>query len=293
MSREDWRRRAPYIALVILFALTVAYVWPTLSAPVSKAESAPAPSPSPSTHGNGLSDSHDGYLMQPVTLPTARGKARDVAFRILGPDGRPLTAYEPAQTKFMHLYALRDDLSGYQHLHPVLTGDLWTAKLDIADGGSYRLYAEFTPRALTGAGHATTLGVSFVIAGDTTLAALPAPAAASTSAELTVTRLDGAAHVPEDRPVLLQFAVTDASGAQVTALEPYLGSLAHMSAFSARDQSLTHVHAPVASAASAAASSDGTLLFHLQFADRGEQRLFLEYQVGGKVRQAAFTVFVT
>ncbi|NUT35956.1 MAG: hypothetical protein HOV79_23115 [Hamadaea sp.] len=228
--------------------------------------------------------------MQPVTLPAARGKAREVAFRILGPDGRPLTAYQPAQTKLLHLYALRDDLSGYQHLHPVLTGDLWTARLDIADGGSYRLYAEFTPVVTGGAGHATTLGVAFVIPGDTRLAALPAPAAASSSGGLTVTRLDGTAMLREDRPTLLRFAVTDASGAAVTALEPYLGSLSHMSAFSARDQSLSHVHAPLASAA---VSSDGTLMFHVQFADRGEQRLFLEYQVAGTVRQAAFTVFVT
>jgi hypothetical protein len=290
LSSGVWRHRAPYLVLGCAFLITLAYLWTVLPA-----RSAPrndvAPTPSPTAHGDGLSDSHDGYLMQPVTMPTARGKARPLAFRILAPDGNPLTDYELIQTKLLHLYVLRDDLSGYQHLHPELTDGTWTTTLNVDDGGSYRVYAEFAPKGRGVLGHPTTLGLPFLIPGATKLAPLPAPAASSIGDRFTVTRLDGTAHLLAGKGTLLRFQITDAAGGPARALEPYLGSLGHMSAFDARNQSLTHVHAAIATATSA--SSDGTLFFHVQFNNRGEQRLFLEYQVGGSVRRAAFTVFVT
>ncbi|MBB5869096.1 hypothetical protein F4553_002475 [Allocatelliglobosispora scoriae] len=289
-----WRRRMPYLALVITFALTIAYIWPALTESSSARTAAlPTPSPSPSAHGDGLSDSHDGYLMQPVSMPTTRGAARTVAFRIVAPDGTALTDYETVQTKLLHMYVLRDDLSGYQHVHPELVGDTWSATIGVPDGGSYRVYAEFTPRGRGVLGHPTTLGLAFLIPGDTKLAPLPAPAATSDDGELTLTRMDGVANLLEDRGTLLRFRLTDRSGAVVTGLEPYLGSLGHMSAFDSRTQALSHVHAGLALATAGPIAADGVLGFHVQFTGRGERRLYLEFQVAGKVHRAAFTIFVT
>jgi hypothetical protein len=42
-------------------------------------------------------------------------------FRILGADGRPVTAFEPEQTKLMHFYLIRSDLTGFQHIHPSMS----------------------------------------------------------------------------------------------------------------------------------------------------------------------------
>ncbi|MDI1466114.1 hypothetical protein QEZ54_34580 [Catellatospora sp. KI3] len=264
-----------YLVLGIAFLATVAYVLtvvPGRSAlpPVQAA----APSPSPSLHGDGLSDSHDGYLIRAVALPEKRGRAIPVAFQILGPDGRALTEYEPVQTKLLHLYLVRDDLSGYQHLHPELRDGTWTTAVDIGDGGAYRFYAEFLPKGR--GGHTTTLGLPFVITGDTRLAPLPAPAPDSRAGAYTVHRLDGTAHLRAGRSGLLRFDVPGA------VLEPYLGALAHMSAFEVRTQALTHLH-PAAD----------ELTFHVQFPNRGEYRLFMDFQVAGKPQRAAFTVFVT
>lgn len=287
-----WRRSLPYVALVCAFGLTIAYVWPALSARSTTRTDA-APTPSPTAHGDGLSDSHDGYLMRAVTLPTGRGPARKVAFRILAPDGNPLTDYELVQTKLLHLYVLRDDLSGYRHLHPELIGDAWVTTLNVDDGGSYRIYAEFTPKSRAGLGHPTTLGLPFLIPGDTKLAPLPPPDATSTDDGLTLTRLDGTAHLRQGKGTLLRFQITDAAGVPIRTLEPYLGSLGHMSAFDSRNLSMTHVHAALATATTSTVGSDGVIAFHVQFNNRGEQRLFIEYQVAGKVHRAAFTIFVT
>jgi hypothetical protein len=62
--------------------------------------------------------------------------------------------------------------------------------------------------------------------------------------------------------------------------------MAHLSAFEVRTLGLTHAHA-------AAEAPDATLAFHVEFANRGEQRLYLEFKVAGQVHRTAFTVFVT
>lgn len=268
------RSSSPYLVIGAVFLATVAYVLTVL--PGRSAPPAESPSPSPFVHSDGLSDSFDGYLMRPVSLPTVRGKDIPVSFHILGPDGLPLKDYETVQERPMHLFVVRDDLSGYQHLHPTLTDGLWSTPLTVEDGGSYRLYAEFTPKGRGVLGHPTVLGVPFLIPGDTKLAPLPGPAPTSVAGKFTVTRLDGMAHLNVGRGTLLKFQVADA------VLEPYLGALAHMSAFEVRTQALTHLH-PAAS----------ELTFHTQFGNRGEYRLFMDFQVTGEVHRAAFTVFVT
>jgi len=283
----------PWLVLVGLFAAAVVYV---LAAGPGRNASRPAPVDTPvpmsASHGDGLTDSHDGYLLAPVTLPAGRGRRIPVAFRILGPDGAPATGYEPVQTKSLHMYVVRDDLSGYQHVHPELAADTWTATVDVADGGAYRIYAEFVPKGRAGGGHPTVLGVPFVVAGNTTYVPLPAPASSVRAGGLTVTRMDGTARLKAGRPAVLRFQVRDAGGAPVTSLEPYLGVFAHVSAFDVLTGSLTHLH-PVMPAGPQQAPGDGVLTFHAQFPNLGEQRLFLQFQVAGKVHQVAFTVAVT
>jgi hypothetical protein len=240
-------------------------------------------------HGDGLSDSHDGYTLRPVAMPTGRGAAMPLAFRVVGPDGRPAAGYAALQDKAMHLYVVREDLQHYQHLHPELAGDTWTATVRVPDGGVYRAYAEFLPQERAGAGHPTVLGTRFIIAGDTRAAPVPPPAARASAGGFTVRRLDGAAPVAADQPAALRFQVLDKSGRPVPDLAPYLGAYAHVSSFDVYTQAITHLH-PVASASAAGPPVDGTLTFHARFASRGEQRLFIQFQAGGELRQAAFTV---
>ncbi|WP_239120585.1 hypothetical protein [Catellatospora chokoriensis] len=284
MTAGNWRRLLPYLVLVTAAAITVGYVLDELPATPSGAAPAASPSPTPFMHSDGLSDSHDGYLIQPVTMPAKRGRAIPVAFRVLGPDGLPLRTYETIQTRQLHLYLVRDDASGYQHLHPELTDDTWTTKVDVTDGGAYRFYAEFVPRGKDALGHPTVLGLPFLITGDTKLAPLPAPAPTATADGFTLTRLDGVTHLRAGRGELLRVQVSSPTGPPV--LEPHLGAMAHLSAFEVRTLGLTHAHA-------AADAPDATLTFHVEFANRGEQRLYLEFKVAGQIHRTAFTVFVT
>ncbi|MEV0903156.1 hypothetical protein [Actinoplanes sp. NPDC049802] len=239
-------------------------------------------------HSDGLSDSYDGYRVEPLSLPTVRGPAT-VSVRITGPGG-PATDFQTVHTKPMHMYVLRDDLSGYQHLHPEVADGVWTAPVTITDGGAYRVYLEFTPHGRPAGADPTVLGVPFVIAGDTRMIPVPAPQAQARSGPYTVRRLDGTADLTSGTPAALQFQVL--RDGRPAALEPYLGAYAHLSNFEVRTQGLEHLH-PIPSNATGAAPADAVLAFHAAFAERGDKRLFLQFQADGKVHQVAFTVFTT
>ncbi|GAA4464262.1 hypothetical protein [Phytohabitans houttuyneae] len=288
-------RRIPWIPVVMvgLFVAAVVYVNPLDAG----RELPPRPAADHAEHsgvpdgGDGLSDNHDGYALSPVVLPDRRGDRLPLAFRLVNPDGAPAVPHEPVQSEPLHLYVLREDLSFYQHLHPTRTGDTWTAAVDVPDGGVYRLYAEFVPKERAG-GVPIVLGTPFVIAGDTRYVPLPAPAPTVRVGGFTVSRLEGTADLAAGRPGTMRFQVSDARGAPVTALEPYLGVYGHASVFESMTQRLTHLH-PTVPADTRATSRDGVLTFHTQLPQRGRHRVFLQFKVMGEVHQAAFTVIAT
>ncbi|WP_340682461.1 hypothetical protein LCL61_27800 [Amycolatopsis coloradensis] len=244
----------------------------------------------PAAHSDGLSEAESGYRFERVTTPTVRGPEVPVAFRIIGPDGRPVTRFLDNQTKQMHFFAVRDDMNVFQHVHPTLDGDTWRTSLALADGGAYRMFAEFVPLDTKDPKHPVVLGVPFTVPGDTTFVPVPAPAGDTvTSTGYRVARVDAEARIPAMRAQVLRFAIRDPDGALVTAVDPHLGANGHMTGFHTMLLSATHLH-PVQPLG--AALADGELTFHSLFSERGEYRLFLEFSHGGRVHTAAITVAV-
>ncbi|GLY05487.1 hypothetical protein [Actinoplanes sp. NBRC 101535] len=242
----------------------------------------PAPAPSPSVvayNSDGLSDTYDGFHVEALSLPGGRGPGT-VSLQVTG----PTADFQIVHTKPMHMYVLRDDLSGYQHLHPTLADGAWTAPVTITDGGAYRVYIEFTPVGRPTTADPTVLGVPFVIPGDTSMIPVPAPSADASSGEYTVRRLDGTRDLTSGTQTALQFQVL--RDGEPAVLEPYLGAFAHLSNFEVRTQALMHLH-PLPS------SSTGQLAFHAAFAERGDKRMFLQFMAGGELHEVAFTVFTT
>lgn len=240
------------------------------------------------SHGDGLSDSHDGFRLVPERLPGKRGPAQPVAFKLLNPSGQPQTDYVRHQTKLLHMIVVRDDMHAFQHVHPRLDGDTWRTRIDVPDGGQYRIFAEFMPESGQPRRHPVLVGAPFVVAGDTTFRPLPAPAGSARAGEYTVRRPDGPAQPIVDRTQTLRFAITDRQG-RPAKLETYLDSYAHVTAFNAMTMAATHLHPQQRPGAAV----PGELTIQAKFTQRGEHRIFVEFKAGGKVRTAAFTVFVT
>lgn len=78
----------------------------------------------------GLAAERSGYRLDLAGPGPTAGRATDLRFTVAGPDGSPVTDFAVHQTKKLHFYAIRSDLTGFQHLHPDLAEDgTWTAAL--------------------------------------------------------------------------------------------------------------------------------------------------------------------
>ncbi|WP_436501865.1 hypothetical protein [Actinokineospora sp. HUAS TT18] len=290
MRKLHW---ASWLALGLAVAVAVvAIVFVVLQSPVgSNAHHQPSGAPmSLAAHSDGLSDFENGFRFEPVAVPSVKGDAVPVAFRIVGPSGAAVTQFQLNQTKLIHFFVIRDDMQGFQHLHPELDGDTWRTAVRIADGGAYRMFAEFIPTDTKDVTHPVVLGVPFTVAGDTKLTQVPPPAAESDAGGgFTVVRPEGATQAPVRQPTVLRFSIRGADGAPVRSLDPYLGAHGHMTGFNTTLLSATHMHPREALGSPLI---NGELTFQALFGERGEYRLFLEFSAGGSTHRAEFTVFV-
>ncbi len=157
-------------------------------------------------------------------------------FRILGPDGGPLTRYAPEHERDLHFIVVRRDLSGYQHLHPSLAADgTWSVPLKLPTAGAYKAFADFRP---AGAAAGLTLAVDLFAPGDFQPAPLPTPVPSASVDGYTVT-LAGALRAGQESELTFTLAK---DGRPVTNLQPYLGAYGHLVALRAGDLAYSHVH---------------------------------------------------
>ncbi|OMI35797.1 hypothetical protein [Streptomyces sparsogenes] len=236
--------------------------------------------------GNGLSDSQDGYRLtsKDTTLPS--GKPAAYRFAVTGPDGKPVTEFAVDQTKRMHFYAIRSDLTGFQHIHPTMAADgTWSADLSALAPGSWRVFASFTPNTGTGRGEDFVLSRAVTVPGNAAKTPLPAPATSTEADGYTLTvkgePMAGMAHP-------LTVSITR-EGKPVTDLEPYLDTYAHLTAFHEGDAAFAHLH-PTTKVTGDNGGPD--LSFHAELPTSGNWRLFLQFQTGGKLHTAALTLRV-
>ncbi|MCG6494779.1 hypothetical protein [Kitasatospora sp. A2-31] len=243
----------------------------------------------PAADAPGLAAERNGYRLTPATDSLPAGAPTEFRFTVTGPDGKPLTAFEPDQTKRMHFYAIRSDLTGFQHVHPEMAADgTWTAPLAALTAGSWRLYASFVPDSGPGRGTGLVLSRTVTVPGEGAAAVAELPAATGTAT------VDGYTVSVEGTPVAgkageLKVTVSK-DGKPVTDLQPYLETFAHLTAFRAGDQAFAHLH-PEARAA-AGATGGPTLPFHAELPASGAWRLFLQFQTGGQLHTAGLTLDV-
>jgi hypothetical protein len=225
----------------------------------------------------GLLVSDRGFTLTPLAAP-----AGEFAFRVTGPDGAPVTRYDVAHDRRMHLIVARRDLSGFRHVHPEMAPDgTWRVDSPLAGPGTWRAFADFTP---TG-GPPLTLGVDVTVPGTLDARPLPAPATSTTVDGYTVT-LAG-----EPRPGAAGELTLTVSrdGRPVTDLEPYLGAYGHLVALRQGDLAYLHVH-PQGAPGDGRTPAGPAVTFSVEFPSAGAYRLYLDFKHGGTVRTAEFTV---
>ncbi len=236
--------------------------------------------------GDGLASAKDGYRLSSPNATLAAGEGTAYRFTVTGPDAKPVTAFALDQTKRMHFYAIRTDLTGFQHLHPTMAADgTWTADLSALAPGSWRMFASFTPDGGAGKGTAFVLSRAVTVPG--TEKRTPVPAAAAKA------RVDGYTVTVQGEPMAgmshpLTVTVTK-DGRPVTTLQPYLDTYAHLTAFHEGDTAFAHLHPTT--------RVDGDhggpkLAFDADLPTSGNWRLFLQFRAGGELHTAALTLRV-
>ncbi|MEK7425594.1 MAG: hypothetical protein AAB131_17335 [Actinomycetota bacterium] len=206
--------------------------------------------------GLGLVDTVDG-----TRLVTDSVSATSVSFH-LERAGAPVTSFIESHGAMLHLVLVKIDLTGFQHLHPVLAADgTWTTAADLGEPGRWRLIADSRPGSMTGP---IVLGTALTIAGTEATTALPAAADTVDIGGLTVERHG------------LDFSVSPADQ-----LEPYLGQAAHLIALRAGDVAYLHLHPE--------ADTLGNVKFAGALPGPGTYRLFLQFGNAGDVVTVPFT----
>lgn len=230
----------------------------------------------------GLMVSQNGYTLalRPDELPA--GASTRLGFRVLGPDGRPVTSYHRTHDKELHLIAVRRDMTGFQHVHPELAADgTWSAPLALTSG-EWRVFADFAPAGNNGA--AITLGADLSVAGNFAPRPLPQPSRTAQVDGYTVT-LSGALVPGKGSPVTL---TVSKGGAPVTDLQPYLAAYGHLVALRNGDLAYLHVH-PAGAPGDGRTPAGPQIQFVAEVPSAGNYRLFLNFRHGDVVHTAEFT----
>jgi len=241
----------------------------------------------PMYSGTGLSASDGGFTFAPVESTLPGGSDVLLHFKITDSAGGVVTAFQPDQTKLMHLYLIHPDLSGFEHVHPTMSADgTWTANFAGLTPGSYRVYVAFNAKNPSGATVAEVLSKTVSVSGTRAPASLPAVASTTVVDGFTLT-VGGAMMAAMSHPLTVTISK---DGRPVTDLQPYLETYAHLTAIHAGDLAFAHLHPE--GAAAVTDTGGPTLTFQTVMPERGDWRVFIQFQTDGILHTAAITLHV-
>jgi hypothetical protein len=231
----------------------------------------------------GLAVSSGGYTLVPARAEYPASARQPFRFRIEGPDRKPVTTFAVQHDKTMHLIVVRRDLSGFQHVHPTMASDgTWQVDVTGLTPGPWRAYADFAAVDAAGAQHAATLGVDLTVAGSYAPKPLPGPAREAKAADLDVT-YEGTPQTGATQPLLFRVF---RQGSPVGTLDRYLGAYGHLVVLREGDLGYVHAHPEEQLA-------NGAIKFWLAAPSPGRYRMYLDFQVAGRVRTAEYTLVVS
>ncbi|MGI5346722.1 hypothetical protein ACQEU8_00820 [Streptomyces sp. CA-250714] len=232
----------------------------------------------------GLSVSENGYTLELDSTILTAG-VQPVSFTVIGPDGRAATEFIPEHEKELHFIAVRRDMAGFQHVHPIRDDEgTWSTEL-VLEPGDWRFFADIHPAGHNGT---MTLGVDVAVAGDYDPRPLPEATGIAQIGEYTVA-LDGEL-VPEEASELT--LTVSRNGQPVTDLQPYLAAYGHLVALRVGDLGYLHVH-PEGEPGDGTTAPGPEIAFVAVAPSAGTYRLYLDFQHNDVVRTAEFTVRTT
>ncbi|HLM36506.1 MAG TPA: hypothetical protein VK287_01825 [Gaiellaceae bacterium] len=236
-------------------------------------------------------------------LRVARPGPARLAFTITQPSGAPLTAYRAGGGPHtgVHVIVVRDDLALIIHRHPPVRPDGRVVQpIDFPTPGRYRVLVDAFP-AIEGGPRNFQLHTDVGVAGRYRPQALPQFDPLVTARGYRIS-LKAPRVLRAIEPAFLTVAITAPDG-RPASFTPYYGALAHAIFFRAGSLDYFHTHVcgpstPGCTSALGGASvvgrptSPGKIRVGLLLPVAGSWRLFLQFQTGGRVLTAPFTLRV-
>jgi hypothetical protein len=232
----------------------------------------------------------------------ARGHGKNVALKIVQPDGTPLTRFKTGSGPHtgVHVIVVRRDLAVLRHEHPPVAKDgTFDADVSALPPGPYRIVVDVYPAQQSPQPN-FQLSSALRVPGRYAPKALPKLQQTETVDGVTFT-LHGTPHLRAIQPAFLSFTVTDRG--KRASFSPWFGALAHAIFFrtGTLDYFHTHVCAPGAAGCTSvlggakvagSSSTPGKLQVGVLVPVAGTWRLFLQTRVDGRVVTAPFTLEV-
>ncbi|MGH3798847.1 MAG: hypothetical protein ACRDTD_01715 [Pseudonocardiaceae bacterium] len=228
------------------------------------------------TGPGGLAVFGQGYLLRPRFTRFTAGETTNFLFTVFTANGKPVTDFARNPNR-MNLVVVRRDMSGYQHLHPIMAPDgTWSVPLQLDKPGSYRAFAEFLPESAT---TPVILGVDLDVPG--LVEPGPIPKISSTAEVDDYTVVGTGDLIAGSVSQLWMHVIRD--DVPVTDLDTYLGNAARLVILREGDLAYLQVR-PIAGP-----RRDTTIGFEIEAPTAGYYRMFVEFQHHGRVRTAEFT----
>ena len=168
-------------------------------------------------------------------------------FRVFHPGtGEPIVKFETVHERQFHLFVISQDMTHFQHIHPVLQADgTWVIDVTLPKPGYYKVLSDFLPAGGASqfiARPLVTAGYTGDLAGDSARLALEA-SGRQTVDDLTATVSYDPAPFAAGLYGHLKFSLTDsATGRPVTDLQTYLGAFGHTLIMSEDLNEYVHSH---------------------------------------------------
>ncbi|MCX6954071.1 MAG: hypothetical protein NTV51_18125 [Verrucomicrobia bacterium] len=203
-----------------------------------------------------------------------------------------------AHTRKLHLLIVDPTLTDYQHVHPEpghQPGE-WTFAFTPQRGGTYRVFADFTPAA-TARGLYASADVEVDAGG--AKAAEAGAGKRGGPAGATVTEREGFRFALETavqpiragQPADMKFSVTCADGGPVP-MEPVMDAYAHLVAFDEARSGFAHLHPMETDLAQKPDAARPTLSFKITIPRAGRYVVWAQVKLGGREVFAPFEVQV-
>lgn len=149
--------------------------------------------------------------------------------------------FEVVHERFLHLLMVSEDLSWFEHQHPVRGKDgLFRLAWTFPRPGRYRLYADFTPA--DGDNQVKQLPLTVGGGSATTVPLTPDRGRVKRVGDYRVELRMRPASLRMERPTLLTFIIRDRRGRPVHDIQPFIGAMGHLIAISQDGHEVVHTH---------------------------------------------------